>query len=53
MLKVLSYKIKMADKQQKTNRFSNTEKHVENCVFIDSLQTLNIITRLFIVVFFN
>ena len=41
------------NKTQKTNIFFNTEKCSDTSVFIDNFKVLNIITRLFIIVFFN
>ena len=43
----------MVVKPHKTNNFFNTEKSQDSSVFIDNFRTLNIITRLFIIVFFN
>ena len=40
-------------KTQKTNKFFNTKKCHDKSVFIDYFSTSNIITRLFITVFFN
>lgn len=40
-------------KTQKTNIFSNTKKCSDESVFIDYFSTSNIITRLFITVFFK
>lgn len=38
---------------QKTNIFFNIKKHDDFSVFIDNFLTSNIITKLFITVFFN
>lgn len=40
-------------KTQKTNKFFNTKKQSDTLVFIDNFLTLNIITKLFIIVFLN
>lgn len=53
MLKVACVKNKSLKKTQKTNIFSNTEKLLNNSVFIDNFKTSHIITRLFITVSFN
>lgn len=53
MLKVDCSKIKTSNKPQKTNKFFNTKRFCDSSVFIDYFETSNIITRLFITVFFN
>lgn len=53
MLKVTCVKKRTFKKTQKTNIFSNTEKLLNNSVFIDNFKTSHIITRLFITVSFN